>query len=245
MKKLEKQDEMIIQNKIDGTLSAQEEKRFKELISTSAEARRLYQSLLNLHLSLKHDSKGIPSIDFSHEIMETVEEKRFASKKKRSGLFPFIPGNQFPAYAALLLVGLFIGSMVTYLAVSPGKNQSLMSISGTMAKTSENESAYQEAGTVIKVREFESGEFSLLTVAVNTIDSVYCTIPYTGEKLTEQAVNLLFSSGKFELVKETDRELSYLCIGNNIFIINKNIIPVTSSIRFIKRNKLMYQIKPT
>jgi hypothetical protein len=243
MKKLDKQDEMIIHNKIDGTLSAQEEERFNELIRTSSKAQRLYQSLLNLHLSLKHDSKSILPIDFSHEIMGTVVEKRITPQKKKSYLFPVIFGDQWLAYVAILVVGLFIGSIVTYLAISPEKNQFVRSISGTMAKTAENEFSYQKAGTEIKVQEFESGGFSLYTIAVNTLDSIYCIIPYKGEKLTEQGVNLLFSSGKFELAKETGSELSYLCTGNNIFVVNKNSIPIASSIRFINKDTLLYEVK--
>jgi len=110
MKKLEKQDELIIQNKIDGILSVKEEERFNELIRTSSEARRLYQSPLSLHLSMRQDSNKIPPINLSPGIMNAVKRKQLNKNRTKSGILSYL--LRYAAILSAFTIGFAIGMSI-------------------------------------------------------------------------------------------------------------------------------------
>lgn len=242
---MEKQDEIIIQNKIDGTLSAREEERFNELIKTSPEARRLYHNLANLQHSLEDDSMKIPTIDLSQGIMQAVEARQGTQSPapKKPVIFTLTYRSQLLAYAAMLVVGLVIGSIAMYIGAG-SKTPANRDISGTMAKNTGTDYYYSEAGTEIKVQGFKSDEFQIVTIAVNTVDSIYCVIPGDEKRLPEEIVTPMFSDGKFQLSKEHNSELTYLCRGKVIFLATKNDNFKPLNVRFIKQDKMVYEFEP-
>ena len=72
MNKLHFRDEWFIQGMVDGMLSKREEIRFRELIMTSSNARKLYGELLYVHTALQFEAHFIGSVDFSNEIMQKL-----------------------------------------------------------------------------------------------------------------------------------------------------------------------------
>ena len=240
---LKAKDEIIIQCKIDGTLTEAETARFNKLIETSPEARALYRQLLDLHHVLQADSKEIPLRDISGDVMQLLSEKTTAKRQlpKHSGAFSIQFRKNFLAYAAILLLGLVIGSLATYLRTSTETWSDITAVTGTMVQSHETAYLYNKNGTKIKMQQFNSDSFHLLTYAINTKDTVYCTISGIGNELAEQNVELLFAEGSFQLTSANDGVLKYLCVGKNIFQI-KGMENTSFNIRFTNKNKVICEL---
>lgn len=237
MEKLEKEDERIIQKKIDGLLSVQEEERFNELMKNSLQARNLYRGLLDIHRSLEKDSKYTPQIDFAHEIMQTIKSKHaqqsIFSKTNKLRLSAWL------AYAAILLIGLFIGSLVTYLGTStsvPDTNQ----ISGTIAATQEQNFEYNRDGTDIKIQEFKTSKVKISVISINSEDAVQCLISGNNTGITEKNISLQYADGQFHALETANDKLQYVCSGSVVFQICRNIdtnLSDSLSIQFVKNGQ--------
>lgn len=246
MKKLQTEDERIIQKKVDGNLSPREEEQFFELIRISPEARRLFQRLSKLHEGLEEDSKNIPSIDFSGEIMQQIndQKKTQTSGKTKTIRFTLTHNRQFFYYAAVLLLGLFVGGIATYFGTD-GKRPDTRAISGTIAKTPETGFCYNNDGTEINIRDFEASGFHATLIVISTRDSIYCAMQGTqNESSGKLPVNLLFTEGVFQKAETTGSEERYLCWGKIIFLVNKNDNFKISKVWFIKEGNVVCEYKP-
>ncbi|MFW5756416.1 MAG: hypothetical protein ACOCWK_07415 [Tangfeifania sp.] len=71
-KRQNSKDEWLIQGMVDGELSRREEKRFRELIVASPNARKFYGELLHIHATLQSESHLAEPVDFSNQIMEKL-----------------------------------------------------------------------------------------------------------------------------------------------------------------------------
>jgi hypothetical protein len=243
MKKIKKQDQIIIRKKIDGVLSAREEEQFNYLIKTSPEARSFYQKEAILHHSLKYNSSHIPKIDISDQIIQAVSPLKIIRRKfsKNIRLFISVRRSQFLAYAAVLMIGLILGSIATYIGGAHVKMPDVNEVSGTIAKSSGDGYLFNQAGTGIKVHNYKSGDFRTLIVDIVTIDTVLCTIRDGQKAESSQNIKLLFSNGNFLIVKEDECEQSYRCSGKNIFLINNVDRFNMGSVRFTRKDKLIYE----
>jgi hypothetical protein len=245
VKKLQTEDGRIIQKKIDGKLSPREEEQFYELIKISPEARRLFQRLSKLHERLEENSKSIPPIDLSEEIMQQINDRQKVQITGRTKTIRFMPAHskRLLAYAAVLLLGLFVGGLATYLGTD-GQRPGARDISGTMAKTPETGFYYNENGTKIDIRDFKANGFRAVLVSVSTRDSVYCTIEETQNESSDGYVKLLFSEGVFRKTETINLEERYLCYGKIVFLVDKNDNFKTPKVRFIKEGKVFCEFKP-
>lgn len=232
--KLKSEEEIIIQSKIDGTLSAEEEKQFDNLIRSSEEARNLYNELAGLDQSLKHDAESIPVIDFSGEIMENVSTDVKTIKMTSVIL------KRWLSYAAVLAVGLFIGGLGVYVGTSSFDTPDVRQISGTMTKPSDGKLVYSKDGNEIEIQQTEYGKWKLLTVAVTSLDNIDIEITDETEKLKESDVSLALSSGKFDLKESRSGKLCYTNNGDNIFQINQTGISGKLKIRFVAGDKEIF-----
>jgi hypothetical protein len=245
MKKLRKRDQIIIRKKIDGMLSPGEEVQFNELIETSTEARSFYQKEAIMHHCLEYNSSQIPEIDLSDKIIQAVKPLQIIRRPfpKKIQIFTSVNTSHILAYAAILMIGLILGSIATYFGAThfilPNTNE----VSGTIAKPVEDGYSFNQAGTGIKVQNVKSGDFRMLIVDIETTDAVLCTIRDCQKAVSPQNVKLLFSDGNFQTAIQDKIEQSYLCSGKNVFLINNVDRFNTGSIRFSRKDKLIYEYK--
>ena len=247
MKELEPQDELIIQNKIDGNLSAEEEIYFKELIRTSPQARKFYEDLLSLQHALGMDSKFIPPVDLVEEILPVVKSKQKPAKKEMDTwqFWVYLSQANFMAYAAILLVGLFVGSLITYLGVSTNQLTDERQFSGTISARPAMNFDYNQDGTQIKVQELLTPKVKLVTVFIQTGIPVQCSISGINSKISEKNILLQFAEGKFLPVASSDEALQYSCSGWIVFQIKGNPdtgLPNKLSLAFSKNGKVIKQL---
>jgi hypothetical protein len=245
MKKIKKRDQIIIRKKIDGVLSAEEEMQFNELIKTSPDALSFYQTEAVMHHSLEYNSRQIPEIDFSDQIIQAVNPMKIIRRTfpGKIQLFTYVNRIQILAYAAVLVVGLVFGSIATYLGTTHVKMPDVNAVSGTLAKSVGNGYSFNQAGTGIKVQNFKSGDFRMLIVDIATSDTVLCTIKDIQKTELSQNIKLLYSEGNFQPAKQAESEQSYLCSGKNVFVINNVDRFNAGSILFSRKDKLIYEYK--
>jgi hypothetical protein len=245
MTKISKQDQVIIQKKIDGTLSAGEEGQFKVLIETSPEARNFYRKMAILHRTMEFNSSQVPEIDYSEEIMQKVWAKEI-TRRPLTGkihLFTSVSHRQFLSYAAILVIGIIFGSLATYIGTAHFSVPDANEISGTIAKPGGNGYSWNKAGTGITVQNYENGNFRMLLIDVKTNDTIFCHIQDEQKTVTSGNIKLLFSDGLFQTAKQDEKELSYQCSGQCVFLVN-NVGPFERGrIRFTRNNHLIYEFK--
>lgn len=216
-----KEEESLIQNKIDGLLTPEEEELFNELIERSLEARKLYQELLEVHRSINADAQNIPVVDFSKEIMKAIASKQEVGQGKSKIIRFLAIRSNLLAYAAILFVGLFIGSIATYLGTSTNQPLNKSSLSGTIADESMQNFRYNDDTTEIAVREIADQKLKYTLIAINTIDSLQCCITTNSKTFNDKNIELWFGDGKFRLTETTENGFQYLCSGSVVFQINR------------------------
>jgi hypothetical protein len=245
MKKIKKQDQIIIRKKIDGVLSPSEEVLFNELIETSPEARSFYQKEAIMHHCLEYNSSHVPEIDLSDKIIQAVKPIKIIRRpfSKKIQLFTSVNSSHILAYAAILMIGLILGSIATYFGATHIILPDASEVSGTIANPVDDGYSFNRKGTAIKVQNFKSGDFRMVIVDIETTDSVLCTIRDCQKTVSVQNIKLLFSDGSFQTAKQDEIEQSYLCRGKNIFLINNVDRFNTGSIGFSRKDKLIYEYK--
>ena len=243
MKKISKQGQILIQKKIDGVLTAMEEEQFNDLINTSPEARSFYQKVAILHHSLEFNSGHIPGIDLSDQIMEAVNPQKIIRRPftQNTRHFTSVNHRQILAYAAILIIGVILGSMATYFGTGNVKMPDADEVSGTIAKPAGDGYSFYQGGTGIKVQNYKSGDFRMLIVDIETADTVVCSIGNRQKSDLSQNVKLLFLEGNFQIAKNNENEQNYICHGKNVFLINNVDRLDRGSIRFTRKDKLMYE----
>jgi hypothetical protein len=245
MKKIKKQDQKIIQKKIDGLLTANEEEYFDKLISNFPEARDLYRQLAILHHSLEYNSGLIPEVNLTDEIMQSTKDKKLENDTSRFNTVAFLSRNrrQVLAYAAIFLFGIMLGGFAFYLSYPLMPLQDTDAVSGTMSKSAEYENTFYKDGTGIKILDFKSNSYHSLLVSVETNDTVYCVIPGKTDTISPLNINLLHSEGKFIADTLKGQDFSYRCTGENVFLVNNLNGLNTDCIRFYRKNVLIYDYK--
>lgn len=244
MRTLSKEEESIIQQKVDGTISSKDKKKFRNLVRNSMTARRYYQDVVGVNHFLQTDSERIRRINLANEIMQSVSQ-RSASHEYQSSYRSSSAGrssrNQIFAYAAAaLLIGLFIGGVAMYAGLSSQLNIT-PSVAGTMIDNPE-EQHFSQDGIDVKIQQVKTDKFLLMTVAINSKDTVLCSIQNAAQKLSFENVALQYTDGGGFIPAESDKgKVNYSCSGNNIFQIKSENSPTPVTISFSKGNMILYE----
>ncbi len=221
MENLRLEDELLIQHKIDNTLTAHEEEVFAKLIETSQKARKFYQDLLEVSQLLHKDAKNGPLINFSKEILHRIiKNKNFDAYNHNKGkLIHQKFANKILSYAAILMVGLMVGSLAIYFARTNETPDKQM-LAGTMSEKPAHYSVTSN-GTEILLDEFQTDYLKLTTVAIETNETIRIIITFKNHSLQIKNINLLYSEGTFHLENIQNNQLTYSCNGTHVFQLNR------------------------
>ena len=159
---MKKGDEILIQKKIDGTLSNNEEKAFHNLMTNSSEAADLYNKLKLIDQQLKSDVVDMPQIDISSSVMDKVSEIRTRAKA-----ITFSSQNVMK-YAAVLLLGLLIGSAFSMLILNDESLSNKQHLSGTMVARQGSVVLYSKGPIKISQQSISATNFSINIFEVET-----------------------------------------------------------------------------
>ncbi len=114
--------EYLVAQKLDGTLAGEERKELDQLLAASEDHRKYLRQMEQLEEGLKQAAQKRVQQDFSPKVMERIRVKK-SPGTRRSNIVTghFRAGSrQLLRYAAILLIGLVVGSALT-LVVLPGR----------------------------------------------------------------------------------------------------------------------------
>lgn len=114
--------EYLVAQKLEGTLTAEDREELNRLLAVSSDARRYLQQMEDLEAALMRSAEIRTQPDLSKGVMERIRAKR-SPGTRRSNIVTghFRAGSrQLLRYAAILLIGLVVGSALT-LVVLPGR----------------------------------------------------------------------------------------------------------------------------
>ncbi len=159
-------DILIIQKKVDGTLTEQEETVFRALTASNPRAAELYKELLRVQQKLRDDAAGIPDVDVTGDVMAAIKRKSTVKKVFLAGW------KRFYAYAALLVLVFTLGVLAANYLIPPLGTWQQEDIAGTM--TGKHTSAYKdhEEGIEIDMEAFRKEGLFVNTLFVKSRDSL-------------------------------------------------------------------------
>ncbi|MFA5302649.1 MAG: hypothetical protein WC395_08190 [Bacteroidales bacterium] len=227
-------DILIIQKKIDGTLTSKEEDLFRELTGSNPDAGALYKELLHVQQTLHEDVSRIPAVDVTGNVMAAI--KRKSTVKKVS-----LPGwKRYYAYAALLVVVFTLGVLAANYMIPPLGTWKNEDIAGTMAGKHTSAFKDHDEGIEIDVEEFRKEGLFVNTLFVKSRDSLKVEfIP--GQDHSEIIFfRRIWPGNETEPHVERSHYVYGVCGEFAIFTITNP--PVASEIIFTKNGTCMHKI---
>ena len=143
--------EELVNKKLDGQLSEQENFELEKLVLDSKEAKAHLEKMQLLHAALARAAGESKSADVSQEVMKRITNKAFPqnSAKVRS-LFRM----NITRYAAILVIGLLLGSMLTYLWLSDPARIDSIDARASIASQGSKSYFYSGAGWMISLNHY-------------------------------------------------------------------------------------------
>lgn len=217
----------IIQKKVDGVLSANEEAVFQDLINASHEAKELYEELLNTHRALQQNASEIPPVTFTADVMRRIKGKT-ARKQVFTG------SGRFYAFAAMLVLVFVLGILAAYYLTAPDKFRLSGDLSGTMAR--------KENGVEIDVQEYNRNGFRMYLIAVSAKDSLYVELSNADGP---GCLNVAHKDGTLNKCAGNESDAHYVLKGYAIFTLSN--APAASELIFSTKDKqiFLFKVPPT
>jgi hypothetical protein len=120
MKSSIKKLEELVNKRLDGLLSSAEQEELDALLIASEKARQYAMQMETMHERMSQTEFKHRQIDISRQVMAQIEKINHEKIMKKSHLTKSftLASNQMLKYAAMLLIGLLLGSSVTYVLTS-------------------------------------------------------------------------------------------------------------------------------
>jgi hypothetical protein len=226
---MKKEHEILIQKKVDGQLSATEEKQFDKLIAQSAEAQKYYNEIKKIDKLLTSDAKRTKVFDNTRSIMNTISESNVQHTKTKTRLFT----PRLMKYAAILIVGVFMGAAFSYTFFNSAEIDNTM-LSGTMANKTDEQILFADGQTKVVLQTIDAKELKIALFRVTTNELINCEITNTGH----EQLQIVALKNKANLSGETETNNQLIITGNTTFqiIFNSNETP---KIKLVRDNELI------
>ncbi len=197
MDQLSSRFKYLVQRKLDNILTLKEQREFEGLIAESEQARLYHEKMVRMHNDLLEINRGSQEIDISNEIMEVIMENKSHQASKQHGIMAksTLKWQRIFKYAAVLLIGLMIGSAATYVYFKGDFKPDTGSAAATFSARSGQVYSFSGEGWKLIVNYFIiDKEISLFT--------------------TLQSSNML--EVNFEFNQQVFKILTHNCLGCNI-----------------------------
>ena len=218
-------DILIIQRKVDGTLTEQEETVFHALTASNPRAAELYKGLLCVQQKLRDDAAGIPAVDVTVDVMAAVEHK---TKVRNVFLYGW---KRYYAYAALFVLVFTLGVLAANYVIPPLGTWQQEDIAGTMTGKRAANFKDDKNGIEIHMEEYRKAGSFVNTLFVSSRDSL----------MVEFVLENNTPGNEPEPHLEQNHSVYAVYGKNAIFTITNP--PVASTIIFTQNGKQVHKIK--
>lgn len=234
--------------RITGSIAPDEETELEKLLEKSETERNEFQRMLELEKQLDATRLTNEPLDVTEKVMQKIKSKPDTSKS-------FVPNtfsveNLFPSFpvrfAMILLIGIFIGSAITWVFI-PGKpDGNNKSLAGSLSANTNQSISYTTQNSNIRMIPYQIDNMHYLNFIVETGSELQFKISYNdtevlianasylsteGNKSTSYDTgNVSFSaSGKttfqiiFEKVSDPTAALTVTAMQNQSVIISKQL----------------------
>jgi hypothetical protein len=169
MVKVSKRLEELANKMLDGQLSQKESLELEELVSASAEARTYLEQMQQLHSSLTEAALESKNIEVSQEVM-----KRVGGNTGFTGptIIRTLLNRNTMRYAAILVIGLLLGSMLTYVMLSDLNRINRVDARATLTNQGNKSYFYSGAGWMINFNHYALDNQIGLIVISRAEDSI-------------------------------------------------------------------------
>ncbi|TVR38920.1 MAG: hypothetical protein EA394_10195 [Bacteroidia bacterium] len=161
--------ELLVNRKLDGTISPKEQEVLDRILSESEEAVRFLRDMEKLESSLRGVAREEIKPELSQEVMEQIHIKQkhvFGAEKKSFKMHFRFQRRQLFRYAAILIIGLLIGSAAT-LMLQPGRIfHNTGDMSGTMAARSGEKLAFSHDSWQVEINPMVVDQMAILIISV-------------------------------------------------------------------------------
>jgi hypothetical protein len=146
MLKISKRLEELVNKMLDGQLTPKERLELEELVSASADAETYFKQMQQLHASLSEVELESKNIEVSQEVM-----KRVGGNTGFTGptIMRTLLNRNTMRYAAILVIGLLLGSMLTYVLLSDTNRINRIDASATLSGQGNKSYFYSGEGWMI------------------------------------------------------------------------------------------------
>jgi len=231
---LTEKDILLIQNKVDGTLSRREEDQFAALLEASPQAVDLYRKLLGVHEEMYSSAARIPEIDITNRVMHRIKGKTFLHRL-------FTGNGRVYAYAASLVLFFVLGVLAAMYLIPSLRNLSQDQLTGTMARKEPSSWKYSDKKIDIEVQQHQKAGLLIYWLSVFSADTLELEFTPAGTSMTDNWLKIINTDGLALKVEKPDHKISYICKGNTVFALTDP--PDRSSLTFSLEGKQAFHMK--
>lgn len=158
-------------DKLDGSIIPEENLHLERLLSESEEARLYYQQMKDVHQSLLEAAEETSDIDVTGQVMARVRQLHAEKQAPRTfhlASYFSAYNKQMMRYAAMLAIGLILGSAFTFIVYNWQADLQREDVSATISTRPGQ--AVDGAGTTWQLftQPVATGDMAMLVVSLNT-----------------------------------------------------------------------------
>ncbi len=227
-------DILIIQGKVDDTLTEKEEAVFHALTGSNPDAAALYKELLCVQQKLRDDAARIPAIDVTGDVMSAIRHKT-----RVSAVFPGV-WKKYYAFAALFILVFALGVLAANYLIPPLGSLNNEELTGTMAGKHTDAFKDPGAGVEIDMEAYRKEGLLIYTLFVKSRDSLNVEFIPGQDQSESVYFKRIWPGNEQETSLMQDRHVYAVCGENAIFTITNP--PVHSEMFFLSNGKLIHKI---
>jgi len=181
MKKISKQIHNLIQARIDGSITPEQDARLNEILEGSESASTAYFHLLGLEEQLAAGQANDSEIDVSDKVMQKIRAKQKSPVSfidrwfSFDSLFNAIPVARF---AMIMVTGILLGSAVTWMIVGQKEVTTQSQLSGSLSASNSQGMTYNMQNTMVKVIPYTIGDLNYLNFQTDTQNELQVQVTY-------------------------------------------------------------------
>ncbi len=170
----------LVQAKIDGRITSIQEMELNHLLSLSGVRRDDFDRLMSVERELNHSKVEEEHIDVSTRVMQAVLNKAKIKEKSPFSLNTqaWIFGVPAMRFAAVMLVGILLGSALTWVLMDDRSGMNKDQLRGSMMNNEMQGISFMKQNTVIKVIPYALDNMYYLNFIIESQEEIQINIGY-------------------------------------------------------------------